>query len=202
MAKLTRKILGNVNGAVGDITFANWKGRTVIKAKSEGSKADPTVAQLLVREKFKVLTELSNAFVQVIPLGLESAAITAYNLFRRLNFPAIEGTLGALTVDHAIILVSRGNLATLNGLGFAAAGLNINATWNFGDYGDATDTITLVVYCPDLKKTVVTTGALRSSGTIAISVPAAWATKEVHAYIYSGNDETKSTSQYLGSLTI
>ena len=202
MAKLTRKILGNVNGAVGDITFANWKGRTVIKAKSEGSKADPTPAQLLVREKFKVLTELSNAFVQVIPLGLESAEITSYNLFRRLNFPVVEGTIGALTVDYTNILVSRGNLVTLNGLGFIAVGTNLTATWTFGDYGDGTDKITLVVYCPELKKTVVATGALRSSGTIALSAPAAWATKEVHAYIYSGNEETKSTSQYLGSLTI
>ena len=59
MGKLTKKILGNVGGAVGDITFSGWNGQTVIKAKSEGSKAAPTTAQLFVREKFKVMSPQS-----------------------------------------------------------------------------------------------------------------------------------------------
>jgi hypothetical protein len=51
MGKLTRKILGNVAGAVGDITFSGWNGQTVIKAKSEGSKAAPTPCSALCKRK-------------------------------------------------------------------------------------------------------------------------------------------------------
>ena len=80
---------------------------SIFNAKSEGSKADRTAAQLLVREKFQVFTNLSNVFVNVIPRGLDSQEMTSYNLFRSLNFPAVSGTIGALSVDNSIIKVSR-----------------------------------------------------------------------------------------------
>lgn len=74
MGKLIRKILGNFTSAIGDILFSNWNGQTVIKAKSEGSKSAPTPAQLFVREKFKAMNGLANAFTQVIPFGLDGKA--------------------------------------------------------------------------------------------------------------------------------
>ena len=83
MRKLIRKILGNVAGAVGDITFADWNGQTVIKAKSEGS-----------------------------------------------------------------------------------------------------------------------TASIRSGGTSALAVPATWATQQVFVYIFTGNGDIFSTSQYVGSVTV
>ena len=74
MGKLIRKILGNFTSAIGDILFSNWNGQTIIKAKSEGSKSAPTPAQLFVREKFKAMNGLANAFTQVIPFGLDGKA--------------------------------------------------------------------------------------------------------------------------------
>jgi hypothetical protein len=204
MGKLTRKILGNVAGAVGDITFSDWNGQTVIKAKSEGSKSAPTPAQLLVREKFKVMTGLANAFTQVIPLGLDGKAegITKYNVFRRINYPTISGAVGALVVDNAGIVVSRGKLEGLNSLALSNAGQNITVNWNYGNYGVGTDQVTLVAYNPVVKQTVVNTASIRSGGTSALAVPAMWATQQVFVYIFTGNGNISSTSQFAGSVTV
>ena len=204
MGKLTKKILGNVGGAVGDITFSDWNGQTVIKAKSEGSKSAPTPAQLFVREKFKAMTALSNAFTQVIPLGLDGTAegITKYNVFRRINYPTISGTAGALVVDNAAIVVSRGKLEALNDIALANAGQNITVTWNYGGYGIGTDKVTMVAYNPVAKQTVVNTASIRSGGTSTLAVPATWATQQVFVYIFTGNGDISSTSQYAGSVTV
>ena len=204
MGKLTRKILGNVAGAVGDITFSDWNGQTVIKAKSEGSKSAPTPAQLFVREKFKAMTGLANAFTQVIPLGLDGKAegITKYNVFRRINYPTISGTAGALVVDNTSIVVSRGKLESLNALALANAGLNLTVNWNYDNYGIGTDKVTLVAYNPIAKQTVVNTASIRSAGNAALSVPAMWATQQVFVYIFTGNGDITSTSQYIGSVTV
>mgnify|MGYP003598064796 CR=1 FL=1 len=204
MGKLTRKILGNVAGAVGDITFSDWNGQTVIKAKSEGSKSAPTPAQLFVREKFKAMTGLANAFTQVIPLGLDGKAegITKYNVFRRINYPTISGTAGALVVDNTSIVVSRGKLESLNALALSNAGLNLTINWNYDNYGVGTDQVTLVAYNPIAKQTVVNTASIRSGGNAALSVPAMWATQQVFVYIFTGNGDITSTSQYIGSVTV
>jgi len=204
MGKLTRKILGNVAGAVGDITFSDWNGQTIIKAKSEGSKSAPTPAQLFVREKFKAMTGLANAFTQVIPLGLDGKAegITSHNVFRKLNYPTISGTAGALVVDNAGIVVSRGKLEGLNSIALTSAGQNITVNWNHGGYGVGTDKVTVVAYNPVLKQTSVNTASIRSGGTSALTVPAMWATQQVFVYIFTDNGDTTSTSQYVGSVTV
>ncbi len=204
MGKLTRKILGNVAGAVGDITFSDWNGQTVIKAKSEGSKSAPTPAQLLVREKFKVMTGLTNAFTQVIPLGLDgkSEGITKYNLFTKLNYPSISGTAGALIVDNTAITLSRGKLEGLNSLALSNVGQNITVNWNYGNYGIGSDQVIIVAYNPILKQTVVNTSSIRSSSTSALSALVTWVGQQVFVYIFTGNGEISSTSQYVGSVTV
>lgn len=202
MAKLTRKILGNVNGAVGDITFADWKGRTVIKAKSEGSKADPTESQLLIREKFQVLTNLSNVFVNLIPRGLTSPDMTAYNLFRTLNSSTVTGTIGALSVDNSKIKVSRGNLPDLSTPNVSLTGQSITCNWVSEETDIATDKITLIAYCPDKNRAVGKSGALRSSGTTTLTAPATWATQLVHLYVFASNKKKSSPTMYLGSYTL
>ena len=46
------------------------------------------------------------------------------------------------------------------------------------------------------------TASIRSGGTSALAVPAAWATQQVFVYIFTGNGDISSTSQYVGSVTV
>ena len=204
MGKLTKKILGNVGGAVGDITFSGWNGQTVIKAKSEGSKAAPTPAQLFVREKFKVMSQLASAFAHVIPIGLDGKAegVTDYNLFRKLNYSNLSGTAGALVVDNSMIVLSRGRLEVLDTLGVSIAGRIITVNWNYDNYGNGTDKVTIVAYCPAFKQSYANTASIRSTGNAALSVPSIWATKQVFVYAFTGNAEISSATQYVGVVTV
>ena len=202
MGKLTQKILGKVNGAVGDITFSEWNGQTVIKAKSEGSKSAPTPSQILVRERFKEMTKLSNAFSQVIPLGFESNEITAYNQFRKVNNPFITGTVGAFSTDYPKICLSQGKLESLNSLAASVAGQAITVNWVFGNYGVGSDNITIVVFNPALNKAIVNSTSIRSGGTGTVTVPTLWTGQQAYVYIFSSNVNYKSASQFAGGVTV
>ena len=123
-------------------------------------------------------------------------------MFRRINYPTISGTAGALVVDNTSIVVSRGKLESLNALALSNAGLNLTINWNYDNYGVGTDQVTLVAYNPIAKQTVVNTASIRSGGNAALSVPAMWATQQVFVYIFTGNGDITSTSQYIGSVTV
>ena len=105
-------------------------------------------------------------------------------------------------MDNTAITVSRGKLEGLNSLALSNAGLNITVNWNYGNYGIGTDQVTLVAYNPILKQTVVNTSSIRSGGISALSVPSTWATQQVFVYIFTGNGDISSTSQFVGSLTV
>jgi Family of unknown function (DUF6266) len=139
-----------------------------------------------------------------IPLGLDGKVegITKYNVFRKINFPTISGTPGAFVVDNAGIVLSRGKLETLNASTLTNAGLNLTVNWNYGSYGVGIDQITVVAYNPIAKQTVVNTATIRSAGNAALSVPAMWAKQQVFVYIFTGNGDISSTSQFVGSVTV
>lgn len=202
MAKLTRKILGNINGSVADITFANWKGKTVIKSKLEGSDKAPTNAQLLVRDRFKKMTDLSNAFSSVISDSLKSQEVTAFNQFRKLNTSILSGAVGAIVPDYSKLLLSQGKLEALDNVTTSVNAQTITVNWNFQNMGDANDEIIAVAYNPTLNRIVKNTTSVRSSGTTSFTVPTQWTGQEVYVYVFSGNKDAKSTTQYLGSVTI
>ncbi|MBK6606433.1 MAG: hypothetical protein IPG24_13360 [Leptospiraceae bacterium] len=122
--------------------------------------------------------------------------------FRKLNYSNLSGTAGALVVDNSMIVLSRGRLEVLDTLGVSIAGRIITVNWNYDNYGDGTDKVTIVAYCPAFKQSYANTASIRSTGNAALSVPSIWATKQVFVYAFTGNAEISSATQYVGVVTV
>lgn len=204
MAKLTSKILGNVNGAVGDLTFAKWKDQTVVKGKIASRNTPPTEKQALVREKFKTITQIAKAFSPAINMGLTGdPKLSPNNSFRKLNSRKVDGTIGAINVNYPNISISSGNNDGLMSVTSSITGKEVTSNWLPGGEGKPSDKIVMVAYNPTLQKTVMNQSLVRSAGTGKVTVPDHW-TGQVYTYLFTKDESSKKASDtfFAGGVTI
>jgi hypothetical protein len=203
MGKLTRKILGNVSGKVGDITFSQWKGQTVVKSKVSVSAKKPTEKQELVRQRFRFLSELSRRFSSIIPLGFAGSkdTITVFNSFFRTNQEVLSGSLGNLQIDFSKLVLSRGNLETVTGLNQSQSGSKVLVNWQ-ASMGDPNDKLVQVLVHSETKEILYKDGS-RSSLNLSLDFPNSWVGAKVHGFVFLYTESGRSSnSQYIGELTL
>lgn len=211
MSKNFKGYMGDQIGKLGTAVGRRWK-RKMIYASYQGHVRNPrTEKQMLVRGRFKVLTQLANEMEPALVIGMkgysDSRQWTERNGFMMANQMAVTGSSAeALEVDYEALHVSMG---TLTGVEFGSNDFSqqseVTATIedpNVGTRALADDKVWLVAYCPDLHSVAVSDGTTkRTDGSVTVRVPHKWAGMKVHLYgfVQSSTKTTRvSESTYLG----
>lgn len=211
MGTYEQGILGAFSGLVGPVVGANFRGKNVMRGRPKKTKKMPTENQLAQRAKFAAVTAFltpANSILSAYfanPTGVKSRYNLAmsYHLTEAVEWDGVEATI---LFDKA--LFSKGSLlAPQNLAATAVAGSQLQLDWVNNSYGNAlpTDKLLAVVYEPiggfyefffDLAK--------REDLTSTITLPdyLTGATVQVWGFMVSANGKLKSTSQYLGAITM
>lgn len=199
MSKNAKGILGQQVGKVGPVVGRLFRGEVIYSAYQPVVGNPKTDAQLLHRSKFSVLSTLGHGFGCAVKLGLGRAvAGTKYsprNMFTKLNSEKVHGvTPDSIIIDYPELRVAMGSLCPVT---FDAPSFDSPLTVDV-DFEDGAvecqktpgDKVYLVVYCPDVKQAVVSTGVARDAVTkkCSVSVPDAWNGIKVHCWGFVRND--------------
>lgn len=133
MAKLTSGIFGPISGKVGGLVGASWKNISYVRSKPQKTIKPPTEAQIACREKFRFLQELLIPFYPYITIGFKNMARGKTEI--NVAFPenctrSIVGTYPNLSVDYALLRLSKGTLPPLISAEASLVGSDlIKVTW-------------------------------------------------------------------------
>lgn len=212
MAEIKKGILGGFSGTVGTVVGTNWRGKDIIKSRPRASRKAPTAKQLEQRVKFSAavgfltpLKEVQNAY-----FGSNAGAKSRLNLsVSQMIREAMEMNGDVPQIIFNKVQVTKGELAGLMNPQVATdTGNVLEFTWE--DNSDqakasADDVFCTVSYCSDLKEFHLTDGpATRSTMTEQVSMPAAFAGKEVqvYAFLHAADSSNACNSVYLGAFTL
>jgi hypothetical protein len=208
---------GNFKGKLGNLVRYQLKGKTVVR-KIGVSDKPPTLPQLRVRQKMKVVTRFLSPVLEFINLGFEFVvagtdqhphnAATSYNTKN-----AVMGEYPDIVMDYSKALVSMGPLepaigaavSLVNGGGSVLSGAEF--TWQVAedmDLGIRNDRAMLLVYFPDEGGAeFVLSAAQRREGRGFVELGADQLTKRLECYIAFAADDRKSVSNsvWVGVLT-
>ena len=196
---------------VGPVVGASFRGKNVMRGKPKKSTKSPTINQLAQRAKFTAVTQfltpakvvLSDYFAT--PSGTKSRynLATSYHLQEAVDFDGAEANI---LYDKA--LFSKGTLlAPQNLSATAVAGAQLQLNWINNSFGNAlaTDQLMVVVYEPVGRfYEFFLNAGIRSDSRAAITLPAYLSGSEVQCWAFMVASQTtlKSTSQYLGAITV
>lgn len=211
MGTYEQGILGAFSGLVGPVVGANFRGKNVMRGRPKKTKKLATENQLAQRGKFTAVTAfltpansiLSSYFANQTGAKSRYNLATSYHLQEAVEWDGVEATI---LFDKA--LFSKGSLlAPQNLAATAAAGSQLQLDWVNNSYGNAlaTDQLQVVVYEPiggfyEFFLNVAT----RADVTASITLPPYMAGAQVQCwgFMVSANSKLKSTSQYLGAITV
>lgn len=112
MAKPQNVLIGKTKGSVGDATFTQWKGTSVLKSKAVNNYSNPTPEQMQNNSKFGVMSLFAKQIAFFILAGFRAMAVkmTEYNAFSKANpySVVIGGTAPNYFVDPTEIKISQG----------------------------------------------------------------------------------------------
>ncbi len=211
MGRIRKGILGPVEGTVGTVVGATWKGISYIRSMPAKGSKKATQAQLSQRLKFALAGKFLNPIAGLVSVGFKApgAEMTGLNnAYSHLLKNAIIGSFPDFHIDYSLVLMSRGSLPNAaNPKAVAAGNKTIKFSWtdnsNTGK-AKATDKAILVVYCPELNQSIYTTGsAPRGDGTETLDV-SQFSGKAVETYIgfISEDGKDRANSFYTGRLTV
>ncbi len=95
MAKLKKEILGKVSGSLGDLTFRQRKGKSIISTRPGSFIPGNDPESIARREKFRLLIKLSStiySFDELKSIWLNETPDdkTAFNYITQINYPFIN----------------------------------------------------------------------------------------------------------------
>lgn len=211
MGTYEKGILGAFSGLVGTVVGTNFRGKNVMRGKPEKTSKPPTLPQLAQRAKFAAVTAfltpansiLSAYFANQTGTKSRYNLATSYHLTEAVDW---DGTEASIHFDKA--LFSKGSLlAPQNLAATAAAGNLLQLAWVDNSYGNAqaTDQLMVVVYEPigsfyEFFLNVATRDAVGASITLPPYLTGAQV--QVWGFMVSASGKLKSTSQYLGAITV
>lgn len=199
MSKNAKGILGQQVGKVGPVVGRLFRGEVIYSAYQPVVGNPKTNAQLLHRSKFSVLSALGHGFSCAVKLGLGRAvAGTKYsprNMFAKLNKGQVSGAVPeSIIVNYPELRVAMGSLCPVTfGAPEFDSPLHVEAEFTDGTVEcqkTPNDKVYLVVYCPDLKQAIVSTGVARDAVTkkCSVAVPSTWNGIKVHVWGFVRND--------------
>jgi hypothetical protein len=114
MGRLLKGIFGGFYGKVGDLVGYTLNGKELIRTKGKSSKP-PSIRQLAVRQKIKLLNTALRPMLPVLNIGFALATKgTDKNAFNQAvsdNFQeAFAGVYPDTSIDYSKLLISKGSL--------------------------------------------------------------------------------------------
>lgn len=208
MAILKQGLFGPVTGKIGNLVTATWKGINYVRQSPHKSNKPPTVAQLAVREKFKLINKLNKPLNPFFKAGFHELANHKSELnvaFARTSDRVISGTYPDLQVDLSELTISAGRLGQLGGIGITQTVSQVlDIAWMvdyWKDYCAYDDQVMVAILCPEIELADGFIGATtRADQRCTIKFSSKFIGKEIAVYIglYSLNRRMASDSQFLG----
>ena len=212
MANYELGILGSFSGLVGPVVGATFRGKNVMRSRPRKSKRKATSRQMAQRRRFAAVTQFLTPAKDVLSVyfGTPFDAKSRYNLATSYHLQeAVELVGESASIIYSRALFSRGSLLPPQNLEAAMeAGGVLAIEWiNNSEEGSAkeTDKLLVVVYNPETASYQFFMDAgKRGDGSAMIILPGYLIGAKVQgwAFMASADDLLKSTSQYLGELTV
>lgn len=146
---------GKRSGSVGGETYAGWKDKTVVKAKSSGGNQPNSNPQKAQKSRFTMSVALGRLFLATLIRGMKgySSKMTEMNAFIKLNKDKFTGAFPNQAIDFINLIVSKGSLLIVNmsntHQGGVTGSINFDLTSNSnGTTGLDTDKLR-IAYCSD-----------------------------------------------------
>ena len=212
MATFNKGILGGFSGKVGTVVGANWRGKDIMRSLPKPSQKEPTEKQLLQQAKFKLAVSFLQPLktIQSQYFGSGSGVKSRVNLATSYTInEAMQVVAGVLELMYNKVLITKGELT-----GFQNAVLNtqvggvLDVEWEDNSTqgnASATDEVSLVCYCNDLKDFQIFESIVMRSDLMAIvTLPSFCIGKEVEVWAFLNTEKRTfaSNSFYLGEHTV
>lgn len=211
MGTYEQGILGAFSGLVGPVVGANFRGKNVMRGRPKKTKKLPTVNQLAQRGRFAAVTHFltpANVILSAY-FANQSGVKSRYNLATSYHLQhAVSWNNTEATILFEKALFSKGSLLAPQNLGATpVTGNQLQLNWVNNSYGNAlsTDELMVVVYEPiggfyEFFLNVST----RADEMATIILPPYMAGSEVQCwgFMVATQSKLKSTSQYLGAITV
>ena len=193
-----RGFAGKGAGKVGETVWSVFRGEQVVRWMPKSVLNPKTARQQLSRAKFKEAVTMSRIFNDALLVGysgVKAQTLSARNEFVKWIIPTSAGVISGTTpselqTDVSLLQFSRGNLPSPRlGQPRATTALQVDIP-NDGmpdipsQYGPGTYGVVVVVFQPDLGRSVAV--QVKPTGTTAlnIAVPSDWSGMDVHVYAF------------------
>jgi hypothetical protein len=210
MAKSPDGILSPVHGSVGNFTFYQLNGQSIVRRKAKFIDK-PTAAQLNSRGSMKTLMNFLTRIKPFIKFGYMNQSRgtkrSYFNLAMSYNLKqAMKLEPQGFVIDYTKVKLSAGSLSSAEQ---ATAALNVDGllfNWHADpglNWSSKNDQVMMMAYFPEEDTGIYqTSGAKRMAGQDVLSLPPSYLGKRMEVYLSFVADDrcAVSDSQYLGSV--
>lgn len=186
MAKQSYGILDGYRGTVGPVIGYQWRGRWCLRARPRFVSNPRTEKQQAHRMLFRDMVQTAGHLTGALRYGLRQASLeqgmTEGNLFVKMN----KHCFTPQGVDYENLALSAGpvapvafDAATVDAQGVLQVTFEKNPLHMRADAGDM---VRLALYCPDLKRLVVSAAVQRRAKRLAVALPDDWAGHAFHLW--------------------
>ena len=210
MAVFKKGINGAFSGTIGNTVGASWRQIDYMRSLPRPSKKAPSPLQAAQRAKFAFAVNFLRPIKPLLNLGFSDklqGRQTGYNrALQAMINNAISGEFPDYTVDYANVVVAQGGLGIPVSLVFAQdEPEEVTLGWEpltnkYNSFAD--DELVVVLYNTTKRFMNVYDGALRSAGSMAISVPASFSGDELVAWAFMVHRDGEKTSDSLFAGTV
>ncbi|MEJ2884767.1 DUF6266 family protein [Pedobacter sp. GR22-6] len=193
----------------GPIIGRRSRNQNVITALHHPSNKPSSEDQLVVQDRFTLLTEFLNELKLLINLGFKAYAKgrSALNAAFSYNYPhAFLSTESGLAINYPKMVYSRGKINWVSITQLSRNGQELNLTWSpdvQSDYCQFSDLGTLLVYNADIGKGMAYPNAMKRKdlGYVAV-LPKGFESATLHCYLdfCSADGKLRGNSKYLGCI--
>ncbi len=201
MAKLQSGVLENFSGSIGDLNFYKWKNTFVIRAKRTPTKKPPTEAQLLSREKFRILGDLYRKVKLISQIGFKSftSSMTDKNAFFKYNHSAISKTETGLIINYPGLVLSNGSLKGIQVVSARSSKGIFSLHWKNQYDLSGEEKVYLVLLPTHERYSAIYSEISCSLEKLELKIPSYWNSSKFYAYTFIVNKkEHVSNSEFIG----
>ena len=203
MARINNGIFGSISGKIGNIEGYVRKGVPLIRLKKRKTNIPPSLKQLAVRQKMKVVNVFIDSMTEFVAQGFDLVAanetFTANNAAKSYQLLyAIQGEYPDFSIDYPKVRLSEGVLPVADDAQVQPLTNGLLFTWGFdvneGFYYQRQQ-VMLLVYAPAINLAFYTlSGARRMSGAETMELPDDFKGQVLETYISFVADDRKAIS--------
>jgi hypothetical protein len=210
MGTFRKGVLGNVDGKIGNVTGAQWKGKATVRSRpGPRKKGSFTPRQQEQNAKFALMMGFLQQLTPLLNQTFDRSAkgMTGFNKAFAFNIvQAITGTFPSFTIDYSKVQLSRGSqtgVASATSTSPSAGQVVISWSNTGGTTPQADDLAYVAAYNQDINHWVYLQGvAQRKAGTVTLDLPGL-SGKAFHVYLgFTTSTGLASNSFYVGQVTV